>query len=373
MKVEVAVIGNGPTARLATHALRNAGLDAVMVGPEADRTADPRTTALMPSSVDSLDFLGIDVRTRATPLLDLRIETTGPFGLVAENFTADDAGEEFLAQNLFIRDLLAVIPEVPAIPSRATGVFPGEASVRVETDDGTVLEARLVVAADGLQSIAREAAGIVLRKRPLGRSALCVPVRLEHPHQRLCIERYDDTGTLTLIPVAEHDASLITIAAPEEIAALAACDDATIARKLSRRQTAFGRIAFSGTKAVFPLTLGFTPMPARNRVVAVGESAHIAPPIAAQGWNMSVRDIMTLTALLRSARTEDRDIGAAETLKSYAPRRQPDVAGRLSAIGALAGVATRPFGPQKLLRQAGLMALGRFRGAKRGLMRAGLR
>ncbi|WP_193182508.1 FAD-dependent monooxygenase [Nisaea sediminum] len=373
MKLDIAVIGNGPTAQLATHALRDAGFEAVMVGPRADRDTDPRTTALMPSSVDSLDILGIDVRSRATPLLDLRIETTGPFGLVTENFTADDAGEEFLAQNLFIRDLMAVIPDVPAVASHATGVFPGDRSVRIETADGSTLEAALAVAADGLQSIAREAAGIALRKRPLGRSALCVPVRLEHPHDRLCIERYDDTGTLTLIPVAEYDASLITIASPDDIGALAACDDETIARKLSRRQTAFGKIAFSGAKAVFPLTLGFTPRPARNRVVAIGESAHIAPPIAAQGWNMSVRDIMTLTELLRSARAEDRDIGSAETLARYAPRRQPDVAGRLSAIGALAGVATRPYAPQKLLRQAGLMALGRFQGAKRGLMRAGLR
>lgn len=373
MKLDIAVVGNGPTAQLATHALRDAGFEAAMVGPATDRSEDPRTTALMPSSVDSLDSLDIDVRGRATPLLDLRIETTGPFGLIAENFTADDAGEEFLAQNLFIRDLMDVIPDVPQVPSHATGVFPGDRTVRVETADGTVLEAHLVVAADGLQSIAREAAGITLRRKSLGRSALCVPVRLENPHQRLCIERYDDTGTLTLIPVADYDASLITIASPDDIGALAASDDATIARKLSRRQTAFGKIAFSGPKAVFPLTLGFTPRPARNRVVAIGESAHVAPPIAAQGWNMSVRDIMTLTELLRSARAEDQDIGSPETLARYAPRRQPDVAGRLSAIGALAGVATRPFAPQKLLRQAGLMALGRFHGAKRGLMRAGLR
>ncbi|WP_420405855.1 FAD-dependent monooxygenase [Nisaea sp.] len=373
MKVDVAVIGNGPTARLAAHALRDAGLDAIMVGPPADRGTDPRTTALMPSSVDSLDRLGIDVRVRATPLRDLRIESTGPFGLIAEDFTAEDAGEEFLAQNLFIHDLMAVIADVPTVAAHAKGLFPGDEAVRIETEDGTTLEARLAVAADGLQSIAREAAGITLRKRPLGRSALCVPVRLERPHRRLCIERYDDTGTLTLIPVAEHDASLITIASPEDIGALTACDDEMIARKLSRRQPAFGKIAFSGAKAVFPLSIGFTPMPARNRVVAIGESAHIAPPIAAQGWNMSVRDIVTLTALLKAAREEDRDIGSAETLASYAPRRQPDVAGRLSAIGALAGVATRPFAPQKFLRQAGLMALGRFQGAKRGLMRAGLR
>ena len=373
MLVDIAVIGNGPTARLATHAFRDCGEGVVMIGPDANRSADPRTTALMPSSVESLDMLGIDVRTRATPLLDLRIETTGPFGIVSELFTAEDAGEGFLAQNLFIRDLMDVMPNVPQHKATVTGVQPSADSVRIATDDGKTIEARLVIAADGLQSLAREAAGIRMRKKPLGRSALCVPVRLEHPHERLCIERYDDTGTLTLIPVAERDASLITIASPDEIAALSAHPDETIERKLTRRQDTFGHIAFTGPKAVFPLALGFTPQPARDRVVVIGESAHIAPPIAAQGWNMSVRDIMTLRSLLTEAATKGEDIGSQQVLGAYAPRRQPDVAGRLSAIGALAGVATRPSGPQKLIRQAGLAAIGRFSGLKRGLMRAGLR
>lgn len=373
MLVDIAVIGNGPTARLAAHALRDCGTDVVMIGPGLDRSDDPRTTALMPSSVDALDVLGIDVRSKATPLMDLRIETTGPFGMVSELFTAQDAGESFLAQNLFIADLMNVMPSVRHHTARVIDVRPSADTVQIETDDGKQIRARLVIAADGLDSLAREAAGIRMRKKPLGRSALCVPVRLERPHERLCIERYDDTGTLTLIPVAEHDASLITIAAPEEIAALAAHSAEIIERKLARRQNAFGHIAFTGKKAVFPLALGFTPQPARNRIVAIGESAHIAPPIAAQGWNMSVRDVMTLRSLLLAAADDGEDIGSQNVLNAYAPRRQPDVAGRLSAIGALAGIATRPAGPQKLIRQAGLAALGQFSGLKRGLMRAGLR
>ncbi len=373
MLVDIAVIGNGPTARLAAYALRDCGADVVMIGPDTDRSADPRTTALMPSSVDSLDELGIDVRTKATPLLDLRIETTGPFGTITELFTAADAGEAFLAQNLFISDLMGVMLDVRQHEATVTDIQTAADSVRIRTSDGQEMRARLVVAADGLQSVAREAAGIRMRKKPLGRSALCVPVRLEHPHERLCIERYDDVGTLTLIPVAEHDASLITIAAPDEIAALAAHSDETIERKLTRRQDAFGGIAFAGPKAVFPLSLGFTPQPARERVIVIGESAHIAPPIAAQGWNMSVRDIMTLRSLLATAVVNGEDIGSQDVLDAYAPRRQLDVAGRLSAIGALAGVATRPAGPQKLIRQAGLAAIGQFSGLKRGLMRAGLR
>lgn len=373
MRVDIAVIGNGPTARLAAHTLRDCCEEIIMIGPDIDRSVDPRTTALMPSSVDALDQLGVDVRTRATPLLNLRIETTGPFGVVSELFSATDANEDFLAQNLFIRDLMDIMPEVSVHSAMVSRIQPASDNVQIETDDGQRITARLVVAADGLHSLARKAAGIRMLKKPLDRSALCVPIRLERAHERLCIERYDDEGTLTLIPVAEHDASLITIAAPAAITALTAHPDEIIERKLSRRQNTFGHISFSGQKAIFPLALGFTPQPARERIIVIGESAHIVPPIAAQGWNMSVRDIMTLTSLLADAAKSGKDIGSQEVLNAYAPRRQLDVAQRLSAISALAGVATRPAGPQKLIRQAGLAAIGQFSGLKRGLMRAGLR
>lgn len=373
MKTDIAIVGNGPTARLAFHALKGLGLDVAVVAPPIDRRRDPRTTALMPSSVEALDRLGIDVRPAATPLTDLVIETTGPFGIVRETFAAADAGEPFLAQNLFVTELIDLMPIEGAIESElADLVFHDDRTVAVTTA-GDRISARLLIAADGIASIAREKAGIAFHRKALGRHAYCAPVELEHPHRRLCIERYDDQGTITVIPVGEREGSLISIGASADVKRLAALSDLMAGRRLERRQPHYGSIRIAGPKAVFPLSIGWAPQPCRRRVVAVGEAAHIAPPIGAQGWNMAVRDIMVLRDLVRDAVRAGADIGESAALAAYAPRRAPDMAGRLSAVGVLAELATRPIPPLRLARQAGLLALSGLKTAKRRLMRAGLR
>lgn len=374
MKTDIAIVGNGPTARLAGLALRGLGLDVVLVGPPLDRREDPRTTALMPSSVAALDTLGVDVRPRATALTALVVETTGPLGTVCERFTAADAAEGWLAQNLFIADLLDLMPAGDGIASELTGLELDSERATVVTAAGDRISARLVVAADGARSLARERAGIPLLRRDLGRSArsaFCAPVELGQPHGGLCRERYDGHGTVTVIPVGERSASLISIGDPATAEALAA--DPAASRGLQRRQPAYGEIRISGTPAVFPLAIAWAATPARRRVVAVGEAAHVAPPIGAQGWNMAVQDVMALRDAVRTATAAGLDIGGEAALGGYARGRRADLAGRLTAVGLLAGLATTRTGPARLARQAGLLALSRLPGAKRALMRAGLR
>lgn len=370
MMTDIAIVGNGPTARLAGLALGGLGLDVLLVGPPVDRRADPRTTALMPSSVRALDALGIDVRPRATALTTLVVETTGPLGTVYQRFTAADAAEGWLAQNLFIADLLDLMPAGEGITSELAVLEPGPERATVVTAAGDRISARLVVAADGARSPAREQAGIPLLRRDLGRSAYCVPVELERPHGGLCRERYDDQGTVTVIPVGERSASLISIGDPGAAEGLAA--DPAAALRLQRRQPAYGEIRLAGPAAVFPLSIAWAATPARHRVVAIGEAAHVAPPIGAQGWNMAVQDVMALRDAVRASAAAGLDIGGEDTLLGYARRRRPDLAGRLTAVGLLAGLATRRAGPARLARQAGLLALSRLPGAKRALMRAGL-
>jgi len=366
MKADIVVVGNGPTAWLAGLALGGLGLDVMAVAPAAARGPDPRTIALMPSSVEALARLGVDVRPHATALTGLVIETSGPFGLVSQRFTAADAGEAYLAQNLPVADLVDLMPPGRVIGSTLAALDFTPGRTTVVTAAGDRIAARLVVAADGLASPTREAAGIALRRRPLAARAWCAPAELERPHGRLCRERYDDEGTLTVIPVGERGASLISIA-PD------AADPARSQERLSRRQPAYGSIRVVGAAAVFPLSISWAPRPVARRVVAVGEAAHVAPPIGAQGWNMAVRDVVVLREVVAAAVAAGADIGGGEVLARYARQRGPDLAARISAVGALAGLAITPAGPLRLARQAGLLALSGMPGAKRRLMRAGLR
>lgn len=372
MQLDAVIVGNGPTGRLAYRVLRSLGLECVLVAPAAKPGPDPRTTALLPVSVAALDRFDVDVRPAATPLPALTIETTGPLGLVAERFAADDVDSPYLALNVPIGDLTALLPVEDAIESELSDLSYDARRQTVITDSGERIAARLVVAADGIASPTREAARIRMHRRPLGLSAYCAPVTLESAHGGLCIERYDDVGSVTVIPVREKDGSLISICGTPAVDRLAALPPKEIAAAIATRQPAYGSLHLTGPAAVFPLSIGWATSPARRRVVAVGEAAHTVPPIGAQGWNMAVRDVMALHGVLAETLRAGGDIGDRTVMDRYVRNRRSDLVGRISAVGLLAGVATNPMAPVQLMRQIGLGALSRVPLLKRGLMRAGL-
>lgn len=372
MQVDAVIVGDGPTGRLAYRALTRLGLEAVVVAPAGAHGADPRTTALLPSSVDDLDRLGVDVRPRATALPDMVIESLGPFGLTAERFSAVEVDAAYLALNLPIGDLAALMPVGHRVEGKVIGISNVAGHVTVVTDGGASVSARLVIAADGVRSPTREAARIRMWRQPFGLSALCAPVRLDAPHDGLCIERYDDAGSITVIPVGAREGSLIAIAQTADTERLAVAGIQAIEASARGRQPAYGAIRLTAPPVVFPVSLGWAPSPARRRVIAVGDAAHVVPPIGAQGWNLAVRDVMALADILAGTVRTGGDIGSSEVLSRYTRRRRFELPGRLGAVGMLAGVATDTSLRGRLARQVGLGVLSRVMPIKHGLMRKGL-
>ena len=372
MQVDAVIVGDGPTGRLAYRALTRLGLEAVVVAPAGPPGADPRTTALLPSSVEDLDRLGVDVRPAATSLPEMVIETLGPFGLTAERFSAAEVDAPYLALNLPIGDLGGLMPVEHCLEDRVAGIDSSPGGVSVQTEGGSRVSARLVIAADGKASPTREAARIRMWRQPLGLSALCAPVELDAPHGGLCIERYDDTGSITVIPVGSRDGSLISIGPSAEIDRLAAAGIEAVAASAGTRQPAYGAIRLTAPPVIFPVSIGWAPSPARRRVVAVGDAAHVVPPIGAQGWNLAVRDVTALADVLAGTVRAGGDIGGSDTLARYSGRRRFELPGRLGAVGLLAGVATDTSLRGRLARQFGLGLLSRVTPLKHGLMRRGL-
>lgn len=372
MDLDVAIAGNGPTARLAQAALGGLGLVVGRVGPEDPRGDDPRTTALLPAAVADLAGLGIDVASRATPIEAMLIQATGPLGLSEEAFLAEDAAAPWLALNIPVADLVAMLPSDGRIDGTVAGAEPVDGGVRLRLESGGAVTARLVVAADGAGSPTRAAAGIPFRRVPIGRSALALPVTHASAHDGLCIERYDDAGTLTLIPGAGQRSALITIGGPDRIGPLAAADDAALGRALGLRQPAFGRLRPAGARAVFPLSFAWSPRPVSGRIVAIGEAAHVLPPIGAQGWNVSVADVVALRRVVAEGVRLGLDPGSPAVLRRYPRARVGGQLARLGPVALLTLLAAGPAGPLRLARQLGLSLLGRAQPLKAGLMRRGL-
>ena len=106
-----------------------------------------------------------------------------------------------------------------------------------------------------------------------------------------------------------------------------------------------------------------------QRIVLIGEAAHKLPPIGAQGFNMSVKDIETLLQL--SLKNADK-LGGAEMLSTFQFRRYPDILAKAFSVGMLNKLAASEQKSFKIIRALGLRAISDIGPLKRGVMRFGL-
>ncbi|MGE3298712.1 MAG: FAD-dependent monooxygenase, partial [Porticoccaceae bacterium] len=112
------------------------------------------------------------------------------------------------------------------------------------------------------------------------------------------------------------------------------------------------------------------PTPATGeRVLAIGNAANTLHPIAAQGFNLGLRDVATLAGLLSDAAQAAADPGANEVLSAYRRAREADWRRFRTATGSLPRLFENPAPPWALARGAGLAALDLLAPLKRRLMR----
>jgi 2-octaprenyl-6-methoxyphenol hydroxylase len=123
---------------------------------------------------------------------------------------------------------------------------------------------------------------------------------------------------------------------------------------------------------VFPLAIERPHHFANNRIALVGESAHVLPPIGAQGLNMGLRDAADIAEIVGQAIARGEDPGAAQTLSRYQAARRPDVASRTWAIDIANRSLLSDFLPVQTARAAGLHLLGTIGPLRRLAMREGL-
>jgi 2-octaprenyl-6-methoxyphenol hydroxylase len=257
--------------------------------------------------------------------------------------------------------------------SAVVGLEIGESFVSIELAEGNRLKAKLAVAADGRNSIARAAAGIATRSWRYDQAAIAATFRHARPHANITTELHRRAGPLTTVPLPGDASSLVWVEAPGEVQRLAALDDRSFLAELSARlQGLLGQLSEITPRATYPLTgLGALRM-GRNSVALVGESAHVIPPIGAQGLNLGLRDAASLAECVAAASAHGLDIGSPETLEAYHASRATDVLSRAVSVDLLNRSLLTDFLPVQALRGLGLHILANVGPVRRLLMQGGL-
>ena len=380
---DVAVIGGGPAGLAAAIALAETGANTALIARRAPY-ADNRTTALLGGSVDLLQQLEVWPRCKdsAEPLQAMRlVDDTGRLIRAPEvRFSCDEIGLDAFGYNIENRVLVAALEQRAAelsgltrLDDEAEAVTPEDTAVAVRTAQEKSLSARLVIGADGRQSLCREAAGIKVRRRDLNQAALTFNIGHSRPHRNISTEFHTPQGPCVFVPLPGDRCSVVWVAAPKEAERLIALSDDELSEAAEKQShSILGRIKVEPGRHLFPLAIEQPRQFALHRIALVGEAAHVLPPIGAQGLNMGLRDAADIADIVRNAMRSGEDPGAPQVLKRYNSARRADIASRTFAIDIANRSLLSDFLPMQSLRAAGLHLIGSFGPLRRLAMREGL-
>lgn len=387
---DVLIVGGGLVGSSLAIALARIGVDVGLVEATAPGSLPPvfdqRNLSFAEASVHALTALGVMQKLRAPTgaIRRIHVSRQGDFGRVL--LDAGRHGREEFGRVVVARDfgeaLESRVTELPGIvryrPARfeATSVVPGGGAplrdVQLSRGDETLhLRTRLLVGADGADSGVRRALGIGQARHDYGQALFVCRLRTERAPEGTAFERLGPGGPTALLPRGDRHYGLVLGVPADEAAAVSALDDAAF---LARAQAAFGwrvgRFLECGPRSLYPAIKVEAEALAGERAVLVGNAAQAIHPLGAQGFNLGLRDAMTLVDLVDVARLGNAagDPGDAGLLQAYVARRRDDRAATIAFSDGLARVGangSRLLGP---LRSLGLFAADRLPSVQAGLV-----
>ena len=386
-RYELAVVGGGLVGSAFAARAALGGFQVALLEAQPPRPFDPssdldlRVSALSRASERLLRGLGawqaIDPARRCAyeRMVVWDAASSGEVGFDAADLGEPDLGHvvENLALQRALWDAAGSAGVARHAPATVTGFALATDHAELTIADGTILAARLVVAADGAGSPLRALVGLEVEDESYDQHAVVAHVRPALPHRHTAWQRFQPSGPLALLPLADGRCSIVWTTDPEHAAELLALDDAAFGAAVSDAAGGrLGAIQAASARARFPLRRLHATRYAAERVVLVGDAAHVVHPLAGQGVNLGFLDAQALAAVLGAARAAGDDPGEPAVLRDYERARRADNAAMVELMDGF----KRLFGSESVLvaaaRGAGMDAFYASVPLKRAVMRRAL-
>jgi 2-octaprenyl-6-methoxyphenol hydroxylase len=312
----------------------------------------------------------------ASPIRRIQVSERGRLG--ATRLSAEEAEVEALGwvtpNRLIGKALMEFIAGHPNIsvhaPAKLQSFTVDAAGVeaQIEAAEPLDLKAILLVAADGAQSEVRRQLGIGAERADYAQTAVVCNVRVERPEAETAFERFAEAGPVALLPMGGDKYGFVWVTATDAAPALLGLDDAAFAEQAAERFGGrFGKFVQVGKRASYPLSMVRADAQQAPRTLIIGNAAHALHPVAAQGFNLSVRDVAMLAEVLAEARSGD--LGAPEVLARYVDARKGDQRGTALFTDVLNRLFANPLTSVAWGRNAGLLAMELMPTARRTFLR----
>ncbi|UTM57792.1 2-octaprenyl-6-methoxyphenyl hydroxylase [Photobacterium sp. CCB-ST2H9] len=352
--------------RLSEGALRIAVVEAVLPEQSGHPGYDARSIALSLGSVQLMTELGLwpALMREATAISRIHVSDRGHAGLA--RIAADEYGADALGYVIELAQAGAVFHEQLAQSSGIDLLCPVKIkAIERETDQvilqlssGESCRANLLVAADGGLSECCLQLGISQTSLNFEQVAIIANVSTTKPHQGEAFERFTPFGPLALLPMSQGRSSLVWCVPPEQQETVMGWDDEMFLQQL---QKAFGwrlgQMVKTGQRYAYPLSLRQAERRVSHRFAVIGNAAQTLHPIAGQGFNLGLRDVMTLAEEVVAGVSRGDEAGSMAVLSRFRQRRESDQAATIAMTSGLVTVFANEYWPLVAGRNAGLMAM----------------
>lgn len=385
MDFDLIVIGAGPNGLCFARSLADSGLKIALIDQQpraalAEAEFDGREIALTAHSVELMKRLGVWEHIpehERHPLRAARVlDGNARDGIEIQPEAGERGRLGWLVPNHLIRRAAYAAVDGQQDLHWFDGVRPIAVEARseraeVQLDDGRLLRARLLVAADSRFSETRRALGVAADMEDFGKTMLVCRMQHEIGHQNTAWEWFGHGQTLALLPLGDNTASAVLTLPQVDIQRLQALDDAAFGAEITRRfDGRLGRMQPIGTRHSYPLVGVYPRQFVGTRFALIGDAAVGMHPVTAHGFNFGLLGVDLLAQRIRCARAAGLDIANARDLAGYQRDLRRATRPLYLATRAIARLYTCDSAPARLLRRAGIAFGARARPFRRALASA---
>ena len=387
MDADVIIGGGGFVGMSLALALARLGLSVIVIDPVVAETAlterfDGRVSALSYASLRMFRGLGVwpALALHAQPIEQILV-TDAKLGRPASPFSIHFDGGEIggplgvIAENRAIRHTLygavASVAQIRVIaPASVTGLTADGSAITVRLSSGEALTARLAVAADGRDSLARDEMGIGIVRWDYPQAGIVATVSHERPHNGTAYEHFLPAGPFAILPLPGNRSSLVWTEKRDVAARMLGLDQAAFEAEIAKRFGAhLGATRAEGPRWSYPLRFHVARQYVKPRFALAGDAAHGIHPIAGQGLNLGLRDAAALADVISDAVGLGQDIGALDVLKRYEEWRRFDSLAMALTMDGLNRLFSNDFAPLRLARDIGIGIVDKIGPLRRAFMR----
>ncbi|VFP84569.1 2-octaprenyl-6-methoxyphenol hydroxylase [Candidatus Erwinia haradaeae] len=297
-------------------------------------TYDGRVIALSADTCQKIASFDLwsAIKPSATAITHIHISDRGSLGFISldsKEYNVSALGH-VIELSQVMNNLFSCLQKAPGVylycPHKVSEIKRSEQHVCVTLDNGEKIYGELLVAADGWRSEVAKMCGIKRQSVNYKQIAIVSTVSTQVSHNGWAFERFTDQGPLAMLPISSGYSALVWCQSDVGRHKIAQWNDKQFITEL---QSAFGwrlgRFLHAEKRQIYPLQLQSATHNISHRLVLIGDAAQTLHPVAAQGFNLGMRDIISLVETLQTAWQQGKGAGDYSTLRYYQQSRKRDV------------------------------------------------